>query len=53
MHSCPRCQTVMQEGIGINPTTPDPYITHENIKLDKVWKFSSCGHSKDMTPLHG
>lgn len=60
--SCPRCKQEMGVGIGINPTTPDwlkralggpePYITHENIRLDSVWKCSSCGHSQDILPIN-
>lgn len=48
----------MGRGIGINPTTPDflkralggpePYITHEDLRLDEVWKCSRCGHSEDL-----
>ena len=44
--TCPRCKIKMEVGIGINPTCPDwlkralggpePYITNENIRLDKV-----------------
>ena len=57
---CPRCAVEMKHGIGINPTTPDwlkrslggpePYITHENITLDKVWKCAIYGHSTDLKP---
>ncbi|CAB4123168.1 hypothetical protein UFOVP29_327 [uncultured Caudovirales phage] len=57
---CPSCEVEMKHGIGINPTTPDwlkrsiphpePYITHENITLDKVWKCAICGHSADLQP---
>lgn len=63
MPTCPRCKIVMRQGIGINPTTPDwlkralggpePYITHENLKLDPVWKCSSCGHSQDIISING
>jgi hypothetical protein len=55
---CPRCNITMGFGIGINPTTPDwlkraigprgPCITHQDLKLDTVWKCHGCGHSEDL-----
>jgi rubrerythrin len=55
---CQKCQISMQPGIGINPTRsdeakwafglPDGWITHENLRLDNVWKCPNCGHSADM-----
>lgn len=60
--TCPRCRVEMGHGIGINPTTsdwlkralggPEPYITSENLRLDKVWKCHQCGHSADLVQVN-
>lgn len=56
---CEKCDVLMTVGIGINPTRrdeaknaltgPEPYINANTIKLDRVWKCSLCGNSKDIT----
>jgi len=56
--TCERCGILLTEGIAINPTRPDiaknslggpeGYITAKELRLDKVWKCSLCGNSKDM-----